>query len=46
MAADFTTNFWAAEPGHPTVALCYRFQLLPQLQTDPHDIPVDAVFSA
>lgn len=42
----FYDKFLAAEPGHPTVALCYRFQLLPQLQTDPHDIPVDAVFSA
>ena len=33
----------AAEPEHPTVALCYAFQMLPQLETDPFDIPVDKV---
>ena len=31
---------------HPTIALCYAFQLLPRLETEAHDIPVDAVLSA
>lgn len=38
----FYDRFLAAEP-HPTIALCYDFQLLPQLPTQPHDILVDAV---
>ena len=38
----FYDRFLAAEP-HPTLALCYDFQLLPQLPTQPHDILVDAV---
>ena len=42
----FYDKFLAAEPGHPTVALCYDFQMLPQLQTQEHDIPVDAVLWA
>ena len=33
----------AAEPEHPTAALCYDFQMLPHLDTDPFDIPVDLV---
>ena len=41
----FYDRFLAAEP-HPTIALCYAFQLLPQLETEAHDIPVDAVLSA
>lgn len=41
----FYDRFLAAEP-HPTIALCYDFQLLPYLETEPHDIPVDAVLSA
>ena len=36
-------RFLAKEPQHPTVALCYGFQLLDRLPTDPHDIPADAV---
>lgn len=31
---------------HPTIALCYEFQLLAHLQTEPHDIPVDVVLAA
>lgn len=41
----FYDKFLAAEP-HPTLALCYDFQLLPHLETEQHDIPVDAVLSA
>lgn len=41
----FYDRFLAAEP-HPTIALCYAFQLLPRLETEAHDIPVDAVLSA
>lgn len=38
-------RFLAAEPEHPTIALCYDFQLVPRLDADPHDIPVDTVLS-
>lgn len=41
----FYDRFLAAEP-HPTVALCYDFQLFPSLPVEPHDIPVNAVLSA
>lgn len=39
-------RFLAQEPNHPTIALCYDFQRIDRLNPDPHDIPVDAVFSA
>ncbi len=42
----FYDKFLAAEPGHPTVALCYEFQMLPHLETEEHDIPVDYVIWA
>ena len=42
----FYDKFLADEPNHPTVALCYDFQMLPELETDPFDIPVDLVLSA
>ena len=32
-------------PGHPTLAMCYGFQMFEHLDTDPHDIPVDYVLS-
>lgn len=38
-------RFLAQEPEHPTIGLCYDFQLVSQLETDPHDIPVDIVFA-
>lgn len=38
-------RFLAKEPQHPTVALCYGFQLLDRLPTDPHDLPADAVIA-
>ena len=42
----FYDKFLAAEPGHPTLALCYEFQMLPELKTEEHDIPVDTVLWA
>lgn len=36
-------RFLARQPHHPTVALCYGFQLLGRLPTESHDIPADAV---
>lgn len=39
----FYDKFLAAEPEHPTAALCYDFQVLPFLDTEDHDIPVDTV---
>ncbi len=42
----FYDKFLTAEPDHPTVALCYDFQVLPQLPTQEHDIPVDLVLWA
>ena len=39
-------KFLAQEPNHPTVALCYDFQVLAQLETDTFDIPVDLVIWA
>lgn len=42
----FYDKFLAAEPDHPTLALCYEFQMLPHLETEAHDIPVDYVIWA
>lgn len=42
----FYDRFLENEPNHPTVALCYRFQLLDHLDTEDHDIPVDLVLWA
>lgn len=42
----FYDKFLSAEPGHPTLALCYEFQMLPHLETEAHDIPVDHVLWA
>ena len=39
----FYDKFLSAEPTHPTVALCYDFQLVAQLPTEEFDIPVDCV---
>lgn len=38
-------RFLAQEPHHPTIALCYNFQLTDHLPAEPHDIPVDMVFA-
>lgn len=42
----FYDKFLAAEPGHPTVALCYAFQMVEDLPTEEYDIPVDCVLWA
>ena len=42
----FYDKFLAREPQHPTVALCYDFQMLEHLDTEDHDIPVDLVIWA
>ena len=39
-------KFLAREPHHPTVALCYDFQVLERLEPQDHDIPVDLVLWA
>lgn len=42
----FYDKFLAAEPNHPTLALCYDFQMLEHLETEEYDIPVDCVLWA
>lgn len=42
----FYDKFLAQEPGHPTVALCYDFQIVKELPTEEFDIPVDLVLWA
>lgn len=42
----FYDKFLCREPHHPTLALCYDFQVLPHLETDTFDIPVDTVLWA
>ena len=42
----FYDKFLAQEPNHPTLALCYDFQVLPHLETEEFDIPVDCVLWA
>lgn len=42
----FYDKFLQREPKHPTLALCYEFQMLPHLETEDHDIPVDCVLWA
>ena len=41
----FYDKYLAAHRQHPTLALCYGFQLLSHLDTDAHDMPVDYVLS-
>ena len=36
-------RFLSREPEHPTIALCFDFQMLPHLDPEPHDIPVNTV---
>ncbi|MBR5125860.1 MAG: 5-formyltetrahydrofolate cyclo-ligase [Oscillospiraceae bacterium] len=38
-------RFLALEPDHPTIGLCFDFQLVDQVPADPYDIPTDIVFS-
>ena len=42
----FYDKFLAAEPTHPTLALCYAFQMVQQLPVEEFDIPVDVVLWA
>lgn len=42
----FYDRFLASEPTHPTLALCYDFQVLEQLETEAFDVPVDCVLWA
>lgn len=39
----FYDKFLAKETNHPKIALCYDFQMLPFIETDAFDIPVDQV---
>lgn len=41
----FYDRFLSTEP-HPTIALCFDFQMLDYLDTEDHDIPADVVLSA
>ena len=42
----FYDRFLAEEPDHPTLALCYGFQMVEYLQTEEFDIPVHMVLWA
>lgn len=42
----FYDRFLAQEPNHPTVALCYEFQMMDRLETEEFDVPVDCVLWA
>ena len=42
----FYDRFLSQEPNHPTVALCYEFQMVESLPTAEFDIPVDLVLWA
>ncbi len=42
----FYDKFLAQEPEHPTLALCYGFQMFEHLETEKFDLPVDLVLWA
>ena len=42
----FYDKFLAREQEHPTLALCYEFQMMEHLETEEFDIPVDCVLWA
>ena len=42
----FYDRFLAQEPNHPTLALCYGFQMVDNLETEEFDIPVHQVIWA
>lgn len=42
----FYDKFLAAEPNHPTLALCYDFQMVEYIPTEEYDVPVDTVLWA
>ena len=41
----FYDRYLEQHPDHPTIAMCYGFQMFDELETDPHDIPVNYVLS-
>ena len=41
----FYDRYLEQHPDHPTLAMCYGFQMFDHLETDPHDIPVNYVLS-
>ena len=41
----FYDRYLEQHPNHPTLAMCYGFQMFGELETDPHDIPVNYVLS-
>ena len=42
----FYDRYLAAHPDHPTLAMCYDFQMLPHLDVESFDVPVQYVLSA
>ena len=42
----FYDKFLTAEPAHPTVALCYDFQIVPHIPAEEFDVPVGRVLWA
>lgn len=42
----FYDKFLSKEPTHPTLALCYGFQMMEHLETEEFDMPVDVVLWA
>ena len=42
----FYDKFLAQEPNHPTLALCYSFQMVDEIPTEEFDKPVDCVLWA
>ena len=43
---DVYDRYLAAHPDHPTLAMCYDFQMLPHLDVESFDVPVQYVLSA
>lgn len=41
----FYDRFLAGESHHPTVALCYGFQLMPRVPTEEHDLRADCIIT-
>ena len=37
----FYDKYLAEHPGHPTIALCYGFQVVERLELEDHDMPVE-----
>ena len=42
----FYDKFLSQEPNHPTLALCYAFQMVDELPVEEYDVPVDVVLWA